>query len=195
VQYEGTDEILSKRVLAGVSVTGVRRTGCDRHCSFQSFCHDWLGYGGRFGHYDCVGLCYWSRNRYRMSLHTIEQGLFEDLQQKNEEVIKALRDAHHEAVLLASARQVEAERMHLKALSTDLARRFEALSKRLGGREQEKTEQGDAVHLSVETQIADLAQRFDALSKRLDAAVIASQNTVGGDHDSSGGIVELLKDS
>lgn len=40
-----------------------------------------------------------------------------------------------------------------------------------------------------------LAQRFDALSKRLDAAVIASQNTVGDDNGSNGGIVELLKDS
>lgn len=47
----------------------------------------------------------------------------------------------------------------------------------------------------TEESIAELAERFDALSKRLDAAVIASQNTVGGDHDSSGGIVELLQDS
>jgi methyl-accepting chemotaxis protein len=47
----------------------------------------------------------------------------------------------------------------------------------------------------TEESIADLAQRFDALSKRLDAAVIASQNTVEGDKDSHGGIVELLQDS
>ncbi|HEY8157225.1 MAG TPA: methyl-accepting chemotaxis protein [Methylobacter sp.] len=195
-----------------------------------------------------VGLCYWSRNRYRVSLQTIEQGLFEGLQQRNEEVIKALRDAHHEAVSQASARQVEAERNHLKTLSTDLAQRFDALSKRLGGQE-EKTERGD---LSIEAQItdlaqrfdalighldqqspsvekqeqgidgldslcqkvlpiwssqvemarvhteesiADLAQRFDALSKRLDAAVMTSQNAVGGDNDANGGIVELLRDS
>ena len=112
-----------------------------------------------------VGLCYWSRNRYRMSLQTIEQGLFEGLQQKNEEVIKALRDAHHETVSLACARQVEAERNHLKTLSTDLAQRFDALSKRLGGQEEEKTEHDDS---SVEAQIADLAQRFDALIRHLD---------------------------
>jgi methyl-accepting chemotaxis protein len=47
----------------------------------------------------------------------------------------------------------------------------------------------------TEESIANLAERFDALSKRLDAAVNASQNTVGGDTDSNGGIVELLRDS
>jgi methyl-accepting chemotaxis protein len=47
----------------------------------------------------------------------------------------------------------------------------------------------------TEKSIAELAQRFDALSKRLDAAVIASQNTVGGDQESHGGVVELLQDS
>ncbi|MDO9141325.1 MAG: methyl-accepting chemotaxis protein, partial [Methylobacter sp.] len=47
----------------------------------------------------------------------------------------------------------------------------------------------------TEESIAELAERFDALSKRLDAAVITSQNTVGGDQDSHGGIVELLQDS
>jgi len=47
----------------------------------------------------------------------------------------------------------------------------------------------------TEESIAELAQRFDALSKRLDATVMASQNAVGGNHDASGGIVELLKDS
>ncbi|MGZ4959819.1 MAG: methyl-accepting chemotaxis protein [Methylomonas sp.] len=196
-----------------------------------------------------VGLCYWSRNRYRVSLQTIEQGLFEGLQQRNEEVIKALRDAHHETVSQASARQVEAERNDLKTLSTGLAQRFGALSKRLGGQEEENTEHDDSSvkaqiadlaqrfdalikHLdqqspSVEKQeqgidgldslcqkvlpiwssqvemarvhteesIADLAQRFDALSKRLDAAVMTSQNAVGGDNESNGGIVELLRDS
>jgi len=47
----------------------------------------------------------------------------------------------------------------------------------------------------TEESIADLAERFDALSKRLDASVIVSQNTVEGDEDSHGGIVELLQDS
>lgn len=196
-----------------------------------------------------VGFCYWSRNRYRMSLQTIEQGLFEGLQQKNEEVIKALRDAHHETVLQNSARQVEAERSRLKTLSRDLAQRFDALSKRLGGQEEEKTElddlsgeariadlaqrfdalishldqqspdvekqepgidgldslcqkvlpiwssQVEMAKVHTEESIADLAQRFDALSKRLDTAVMTSQNAVGGDNGSNGGIVELLRDS
>jgi len=153
--------------------------------------------------------------------------------------------------LLEWAREVEAERNHTETLIADLAHRFDALPKRLGGQE-EKTEQSEAAPLSVEAQIADLAQRidallshldqqpsgdeqqeqgingldslcqkvlpiwssqvqmarvhtedsiadlaqrFDALSKRLDAAVMASQNTVGGDNGSIGGIVDLLRDS
>ncbi|TRX02653.1 hypothetical protein EKO24_002475 [Candidatus Methylobacter oryzae] len=47
----------------------------------------------------------------------------------------------------------------------------------------------------TEESISDLAERFDSLSKRLDAAVLASQSTMEGDHDSNGGIVELLRDS
>ena len=201
-----------------------------------------------------VGLYFWSRNRYRMSLQTIEQSLSERLQQDNEEKIRALQDAQNETVFILQecAKQVEAKRRHVKILMTDLAQRFDALSKRLGVRDEEETEQVEAVQLPVETQIADLAQRFDALtrhldeqsigcekqehgidgldslcqkvlpiwssqvemarvhteesiadlaqrfdalSKRLDAAVIASQNTVGGDDGSNGGIVELLRDS
>ncbi len=46
----------------------------------------------------------------------------------------------------------------------------------------------------TEESVANLAQRFDALSQRLDAAVIASQNTMGS-HDSHSGIVELLENS
>ncbi len=195
-----------------------------------------------------AGLCFWSRNRYRMSLQADEQRLVDSLQLQNEQTVKALREAHDEAALLASARQVETER-NIETLMTDLAQRFEALSQRLGSQDQEKTARDD---LSVEARIADLAQRFDvlvnrldqqaiggekqeqgidgldslcqkvlpiwasqvemarvhteesiaelaqrfdALSKRLDAAVIASQNTVGGDHGSNGGIVDLLQDS
>jgi methyl-accepting chemotaxis protein len=194
-------------------------------------------------------LHFWSRNRYRMSLQTIEQSLVESLQQENDEKIQALQDAHQETVLQACANKVGTDRKHIETLVTDLAQRFDALSKRLGGPDQEKTK---IVRLSVETHIAnlaqrfdaltrhldqqstgiekqeqgidgldslcqkvlpiwssqvemarvhteesiaDLAQRFDALSKRLDTAVIASQNTVGGDDGSNGGIVELLNDS
>ncbi|MGZ4971034.1 MAG: methyl-accepting chemotaxis protein [Methylobacter sp.] len=55
--------------------------------------------------------------------------------------------------------------------------------------------QVEMARVHTEESIADLAQRFDALSKRLDAAVIASQNTVEGDHESQEGIVELLQHS
>jgi methyl-accepting chemotaxis protein len=55
--------------------------------------------------------------------------------------------------------------------------------------------QVEMARVHTEESIAELAERFDALSKRLDAAVIASQNTVTGDHDANGGIVELLQDS
>ena len=44
----------------------------------------------------------------------------------------------------------------------------------------------------TEEAISNLAQRFDALSQRLDAAVKASQGSMGDD-DESDGIVELLK--
>lgn len=54
--------------------------------------------------------------------------------------------------------------------------------------------QVEMARVHTEESIADLAQRFDTLSKRLDAAVLASQNTVGGDNNPNG-IVELLKDS
>ncbi len=46
----------------------------------------------------------------------------------------------------------------------------------------------------TEESVANLAQRFDGLSQRLDAAVVASQNTMGS-HDSHSGIVELLENS
>lgn len=195
-----------------------------------------------------VGLYFWSRNRYRMSLQITEQNLVESLQQKHQEKIKALEDAQHETVVSACANQVAIERKHIETVMADLIERFNALSKRLGGPDT----QGEVMRFPVETQIADLAQRFDALSRhldrqstndeqqsqgiegldllcqkvlpiwssqvnmarvhteesiadlaqrfdalsqRLDAAVLASQNTVEGDKDSHGGIVELLQDS
>ncbi|MGZ8181897.1 MAG: methyl-accepting chemotaxis protein [Methylobacter sp.] len=55
--------------------------------------------------------------------------------------------------------------------------------------------QVEMARVHTEESITNLAERFDALSKRLDAAVAASQNAVGGDHESHGGIVELLQDS
>lgn len=98
----------------------------------------------------------------------------------------------------------------------DLAQRFDALAVQLNQQEidEKKTEPGvdglDSLcqkvlpiwanqvamaRIHTEESIADLAGRFDALSKRLDASVIVSQNTVEGDNDSHGGIVELLQNS
>jgi len=111
---------------------------------------------------------------------------------------------------------VEVARLSVETQITDLTQRFDVLTKHLdeqstGDEEQEQgidgldllcqkvlpiwSSQVKMARVHTEESIADLAERFDALSKRLDAAVIASQNTVEGDNDSHGGIVELLKDS
>lgn len=95
-----------------------------------------------------IALHFWSRNRYQMSLQTSGQSLLESLQQKHEGTIKALQDAHNETVLQACANQVEAERKHIETLMTDLAQRFDTLSNRLGGQNQEKTETGEIGRLS-----------------------------------------------
>jgi len=107
-------------------------------------------------------------------------------------------------------------RLSVETQITDLAQRFDTLTRQLEQQPpySEKQAQGlpgldalcqnvlpiwssqiDMARVHTEESIADLAQRFDALSKRLNAAVTASQNTVGGDHDTHGGIVELLKGS
>lgn len=199
-----------------------------------------------------VGLHFRSRNRYRLSLQSIEQRLLERLNQENEEKIQALLDEHNNKVLQDCVKQVESDRQRIGILLTDLANRFGTLSKRLVGQGEEitgrvgaerlpiealiadlsqrinalvshldeqyavsaKQEQGivgldslcqrilpiwsnqvEMARVHTEESIADLAQRFDALSQRLDAAVTRSQNTVEGDKNSQGGIVELLKDS
>lgn len=199
-----------------------------------------------------VGLYFWSRRRYRLSLQAIEHSLLERLMQEHDIKINALQESHSEAVDRTCAEQVQIERKHIETLMTDLTQRFNALSMRFGAQDEQKTAQTKIEPFSVESQIADLAQRFDiltrhldqqatdnekqeygivgldslcqkvlpiwssqvemarvhteesiadlaqrfdALSKRLDAAVIASQNTVEGDHDCHGGIVELLQDS
>lgn len=113
------------------------------------------------------------------------------------------------------AAQTGAAKYSIDARITDLAHQVEALARHLD--RQAATEnhepgiigldslcqkvlpiwssQVEMAKVHTEESIADLAQRFDALSRRLDAAVIASQNTVEGDHASHGGIVELLRDS
>jgi methyl-accepting chemotaxis protein len=116
----------------------------------------------------------------------------------------------------AKTEPAEALPLSVETLITALAQRCDALAVHLdapstGSEQQEPringldslcqkvlpiwSSQVEMARIHTEESIAELAQRFDALSKRLDAAVLASQNTVGGDNNSNGGIVELLKDS
>ncbi len=111
-----------------------------------------------------VGLYWLSRNRYQMSLQTIEQTLFESLQQDHEEKIRVLQNEQNETVLQISAKRVETERKRIETLLADLAQRFDALSERLDGQNAQKTEQVKARQLSVETRIADLERCLDALT-------------------------------
>ncbi len=104
----------------------------------------------------------------------------------------------------------------VETLVSDLAQRFDALASYLDGQPVTTEQQGqgiagldalcqrvlpiwssqvDMARVHTEESIADLAERFDALSKRLDAAVATSQNAVEGDHDSQGGIIDLLRNS
>lgn len=110
----------------------------------------------------------------------------------------------------------EAVQLSIETRIADLAQRFDVLASRLDeqsavGNKQEQhidgldslcqkvlpiwSSQVEMARVHTEESISNLAERFDALSKRLDAAVMASQNTVGGDNDAHGGIVELLQDS
>lgn len=112
--------------------------------------------------------------------------------------------------------QAEIERLSVETQIADLAQRFDVLTQYLDDQStgDEKQESGidgldilcqkvlpiwstqiEMARVHTEESITELAERFDALSHRLDAAVIATQNTVEGDNDSHGGIVELLKDS
>jgi methyl-accepting chemotaxis protein len=195
-----------------------------------------------------TGLHFWSRNRYRMLLQTIEQSLTDHFQQEYEQKTEALQQTHNEAVVQICANQIEIERHHIETLLTDLLQRFNELSKRFGVQNAEHVEtvplsseariadlaqrvnalihhvdsqatsrepqesgivgldslcqqvlpiwsnQIDMAREHTEESVANLAQRFDALSQRLDAAVAASQNTMGS-HDSHSGIVELLENS
>lgn len=114
------------------------------------------------------------------------------------------------------ARITEAAQLSVDAQIAGLSQRIDALAKHLDQQPADNEPQGQGImgldllcqkllpiwsshvemaRVHTEESIADLAQRFDALSKRLDAAVIASQNTVEGDHESHQGIVELLQDS
>ncbi|MDP3877876.1 MAG: methyl-accepting chemotaxis protein [Methylobacter sp.] len=114
------------------------------------------------------------------------------------------------------ARPTETAPLSIETQMTNLAHGFDALINHLDqqpvGHEQQGfyingldslcqkvlpiwSSQVEMARVHTEESIANLAERFDALSKRLDAAVLASQNTVGGDDPAQGGIVELLQDS
>jgi methyl-accepting chemotaxis protein len=197
-----------------------------------------------------AGLCFWSFNRYRYSLQTLERNLIERLQQDHRQAIQALQDSQRDNAVQACAKHIDIERRRIEDLLAGLTQHFETLSQRFGGQpdaeavgparlpveahiaklaqrfedvfsglDQAPTDehrqqpgidgldslcqkvlpiwsnQVEMARLHTEESIAELAQRFDALSKRLDAAVLASQATVGGDHDAGGSIVELLQDS
>jgi methyl-accepting chemotaxis protein len=196
-----------------------------------------------------VGLYFWSKKCYQMTLQVFGQNLSAKLQQENDEIIQGLQNSHKEAILQAGTHQVATERQHIETLLTGLAQDFDTLSKLHGDQHQEKTEilpisvetqiagltqrckaltmhldelstgtenqdsgidgldslcqkvlpiwasQVDMARVHSEESIADLAQRFGTLTNRLDAASLASQNAVSGDHDLQGGIVELLQNS
>ena len=111
-----------------------------------------------------VGLHFWSRNRYQVSLQTIEQNLLERLQQEHEKKIRALQDAHRETTVLACAKQVEIEQKQIGTAIADLANCFNVLSKRLGGSGLQKIQQAELLRLPPETQLAELVQHFDTLA-------------------------------
>lgn len=124
----------------------------------------------------------WSRNRYQGLLQILEQRLVEQLQQGHNEKIRALQDAHNEAILCACADQVETERKSIELLMTTLAQQFDALATRLDEPSQEKK---PTVRLAVETHIANLALRIEMLNRHLDQQLTDSpkqqQSIVGLD--------------
>lgn len=107
----------------------------------------------------------WSRKAYRRSLQTFEQNLVEGLQQDYQTKIQALQATHQDTLVSSCASQIETERKLIELLLTALAQRFDDLSARLGGQDQQKTQ---TARVSVETHIAVLAQRFEVLSRHLD---------------------------
>ena len=116
-----------------------------------------------------VGMYFWSRKSYRLSLQTIEQSLHESYQQKNEEKIKAMQDKHNDTALQVCAEQLGVEQSRIETLLAGLTQRFETLSNRLGCQGVNAMDCVEADHpLSVEIQIADLAERIDALTAYLD---------------------------
>jgi methyl-accepting chemotaxis protein len=138
--------------------------------------------------------------------------LLTDLANRFDALSQRLHDQGQE--LTVPVRTVE--QLSVETQIANLAQRFDALTKRLDQQSEdcENKEQGiggldslcqkilpiwssqvEMARVHTEESISNLAERFDALSKRLDAAVIASQNAVGGDDGSTGGIVELLQDS
>ncbi|MFZ2404741.1 MAG: hypothetical protein WAW41_06355, partial [Methylobacter sp.] len=128
-----------------------------------------------------AGLHVWSRNRYRILLQTIEQVLLDSSECKNELKVKASQGERNKNVLLDFTKEVEAERQRIETLLTDLALRFDALSSRIGGQDQDSTAQDETMQHSVEAQIADLARRFDGLLNRIDQPAVSEKPGQGID--------------
>ena len=111
----------------------------------------------------------WSKKTYQRSLQTFEQNLVEALQQDYETKIQALQEAHQYTLVSSCASQIETERKPIELLLTALTQRFDDLSARFGGQDQEKIQ---AARVTVETHITALAQRFEVLTRYLDQQVI-----------------------
>ncbi len=112
-----------------------------------------------------VCLHVWSRKAYQRLLQTFEQTLLEGLQQDYQKKIKALQAIHQESLASSCESQIETERKSIELLLTVLAQRFDEISARHGGQDQEKTQ---AAGDSVETYIAALTQRFEVFNGHLD---------------------------
>jgi hypothetical protein len=124
-----------------------------------------------------VGLYFWSRKRYRLSLQAIEQKLSVKFQQENDEIIQSLQNSHKEAILQAGINQIATERQHIKVQLTGLFQNFDRLFELHGGRNQEKIE---ILPISVETEIAGLAQRCKALTMYFDELSTEVENKDSG---------------
>ncbi len=119
-----------------------------------------------------IASCFWTRNRYQMSLQRIQQNLLEDSQQNNEQKIRMLEQEHNETLSRIRNEKVETEHTHFQTLITSLEQRFSVLSNRLGEQNVEKFDENTA----IETRITDLVQRFDRLLANFEKPVVATEN-------------------
>ena len=115
-----------------------------------------------------IALNFWGRNRYQMSLQSIQQGLLECSQQENEQKIQLLQQEHDETISRVCVEKVEIERNRINTLIMNLEQRFEALLNRFSGQDEQNITPCKITQSSIEARIADLSQRFDALIDYLD---------------------------